>query len=67
MMPNSPSMSGEDSRIDFSKISTSIPIPNLIDVQKRSYDKFLQLNLLTSEREDFGLKAVFNSVFPITN
>jgi DNA-directed RNA polymerase subunit beta len=67
MMPNSPVVPGNDSRIDFSKISTSIPIPNLIDVQKRSYDKFLQLNLLSSEREDFGLKAVFNSVFPITN
>jgi len=67
MMPNSPSTSGDDSRIDYSKIVATIPIPNLIDVQKRSYDKFLQLNLLSSEREDFGLKSVFNSVFPITN
>src|SRR5581483_2887016 len=52
-------------RIDFSKIRTELPIPNLIEVQKRSYDRFLQMNLLPSEREDAGLQAVFNSVFPI--
>ncbi len=52
-------------RKDFAKIQTSIPIPNLIEVQKLSYDRFLQMNLLPSERDDFGLQAVFNSVFPI--
>ena len=52
-------------REDFAKIQTSIPIPNLIEVQKLSYDRFLQMNLLPSEREDYGLQAVFNSVFPI--
>ena len=54
-------------RIDFSKIPTAIGIPNLIEVQKRSYERFLQMNLLPSEREDVGLQAVFNSVFPITD
>ena len=54
-------------RIDFSKIRTSLPIPNLIEVQKTSYDRFLQMNLLPSEREDIGLQAVFNSVFPIAD
>jgi DNA-directed RNA polymerase subunit beta len=54
-------------RIDFSKIRTSLPIPNLIEVQKKSYDRFLQMNLLPSEREDIGLQAVFNSVFPIVD
>ncbi|HWP83744.1 MAG TPA: DNA-directed RNA polymerase subunit beta [Terriglobia bacterium] len=52
-------------RIDFSKIRTELPIPNLIEVQKRSYDRFLQMNLLPSEREDGGLQSVFSSVFPI--
>ena len=33
-------------RVDFSKIKTSIPIPNLIEVQKNSYEKFLQMDLL---------------------
>ncbi len=54
-------------RIDFSKIPTVIEIPNLIEVQKRSYERFLQMDLLPSEREDIGLQAVFNSVFPITD
>src|SRR5215469_14699330 len=54
-------------RIDFSKIRSVISIPNLIEVQKRSYDRFLQMNFLPSEREDSGLQAVFTSVFPITD
>src|SRR6266480_3256025 len=54
-------------RVDFSKIKTSIPIPNLIEVQKKSYERFLQMDLLPNEREDTGLQAVFNSVFPISD
>ena len=52
-------------RIDFSKIKTTIPIPNLIEIQKKSYERFLQMNRLPSEREDAGLQSVFKSVFPI--
>ena len=54
-------------RVDFSKIKTSIPIPNLIEVQKNSYERFLQMDLLPNEREDIGLQTVFNSVFPISD
>ncbi len=54
-------------RVDFSKIKTSIPIPNLIEVQKNSYERFLQMDLLPSEREDTGLETVFSSVFPISD
>ena len=54
-------------RINFSKIKTAIPIPNLIEVQKKSYERFLQMNMLPDEREDTGLQAVFNSVFPISD
>ena len=54
-------------REDFSKIRTSIPIPNLIEVQKTSYERFLQMDLLPNEREDIGLQTVFNSVFPISD
>jgi DNA-directed RNA polymerase subunit beta len=54
-------------REDFSKIKTSIPIPNLIEVQKKSYERFLQMDLLPNEREDIGLQTVFNSVFPISD
>jgi len=54
-------------RTDFSRIKTSIPIPNLIEVQKKSYERFLQMDLLPGEREDTGLQSVFNSVFPISD
>jgi DNA-directed RNA polymerase subunit beta len=54
-------------RLDFSKIPTSIQIPNLIEVQRRSYERFLQMDKLPREREDNGLQSVFTSVFPITD
>ena len=54
-------------RHDFSRIVTAIPIPNLIEVQKNSYERFLQMDNLPSERDDTGLQAVFNSVFPISD
>ena len=46
-------------RVDFSKIKASIPIPNLIEVQKKSYERFLQMELLPDERDDIGLLSVF--------
>src|SRR5271156_3052088 len=55
----------ERARLDFAKIKTTVQIPNLIDVQKKSYQRFLQMDLLPSEREDTGLQSVFSSVFPI--
>jgi DNA-directed RNA polymerase subunit beta len=54
-------------RTNFSKIRTAIQIPNLIEVQKNSYERFLQMNMLPEERDDAGLQAVFNSVFPISD
>ena len=54
-------------RIDFSKITTTVPIPNLIEIQKKSYERFLQMNRLPAEREDVGLQSVFKSVFPISD
>jgi DNA-directed RNA polymerase subunit beta len=54
-------------RTNFSKIRTAIQIPNLIEVQKNSYERFLQMNMLPEERDDTGLQAVFNSVFPISD
>src|SRR3954449_10605190 len=54
-------------RLDFSKIPVALQIPNLIEVQKRSYDRFLQMDKLPSERDDSGLQSVFQSVFPITD
>jgi DNA-directed RNA polymerase subunit beta len=52
-------------RHSFGKINRIIEIPNLIDIQKRSYDKFLQATVPAHERDEFGLQGVFRSVFPI--
>ena len=52
-------------RKDFGKINSLIELPNLIDTQKRSYDKFLQLDVDPDKRADVGLQAVFKRVFPI--
>jgi DNA-directed RNA polymerase subunit beta len=54
-------------RKDFSKIQTTVPIPNLIEIQRKSYQRFLQINRLAAEREDAGLQSVFKSVFPISD
>ncbi|HEY7839517.1 MAG TPA: DNA-directed RNA polymerase subunit beta [Terriglobales bacterium] len=58
---------GTPTRTDFAKIPTAIQIPNLIEVQRQSYERFLQMDLLPGERDDGGLQSVFNSVFPITD
>ncbi|HEY0138492.1 MAG TPA: DNA-directed RNA polymerase subunit beta, partial [Nannocystis sp.] len=52
-------------RKNFGKLKRIIEVPNLIDIQKRSYDKFLQRDTPLESREDIGLQAVFKSVFPI--
>src|SRR5204862_8176766 len=52
-------------RKSFAKLDSVIEIPNLIDIQKRSYDKFLQIDIPLDRREDIGLQGVFKSVFPI--
>jgi DNA-directed RNA polymerase subunit beta len=64
-MPNSNQHIRERQRLDFAKIQGSIQIPNLIEVQMKSYQRFLQMDLLPSERDDGGLQSVFTSVFPI--
>jgi len=52
-------------RKNFGKISKVADIPNLIAIQKSSYDKFLQAEVPPERREDTGLQGVFKSVFPI--
>ncbi len=54
-------------RHDFSKIKTAVPIPNLIEIQRESYNRFLQMDMLPEERQSTGLQAVFKSVFPISD
>src|SRR5947209_1079013 len=58
---------GRRSRKDFGKIPSIVEIPNLIEVQKRSYETFLQKDTPSDRREEIGLQAVFKSVFPIAD
>jgi DNA-directed RNA polymerase subunit beta len=52
-------------RRDYSKFEKSKDIPNLIQIQWNSFQRFLQPDVPVEEREDIGLQAVFKSVFPI--
>ncbi|RQW86500.1 MAG: DNA-directed RNA polymerase subunit beta [Geobacter sp.] len=52
-------------RKNFAKIKKIIDIPNLIDIQKNSYKRFLQVDVPAEARKNHGLEAVFRSVFPI--
>src|SRR5258707_9159529 len=51
----------------FAKFKTAVPIPNLIEIQRESYNRFLQMDLLPEERQNTGLQSVFKSVFPISD
>ena len=52
-------------RLYFGKFEEVIEPPNLIEVQSRSYDEFLQKEVSHGDRSDTGLQAVFREVFPI--
>ncbi|MGH1467691.1 MAG: DNA-directed RNA polymerase subunit beta [Bdellovibrionales bacterium] len=54
-------------RKSFSKNSVVIDIPNLILLQKQSYEEFLQKDVDPERRDEFGLQSVFQSVFPISD
>lgn len=60
-----PAFEGSVQRHSFSKIRSHIEIPDLVEVQRRSYEEFLQAETLPDRREDKGLHAAFKSVFPI--
>jgi DNA-directed RNA polymerase subunit beta len=52
-------------RRDFSKLNEVAEIPNLVAIQTRSYERFLQMDVDPEKRADVGLQRVFKSVFPI--
>jgi len=54
-------------RKSFGKIPLVTSLPNLVEVQKRSFDNFLQLRVSPDKKEDIGLHAIFKSVFPIND
>ena len=52
-------------RKSFGRIPEVTPMPNLIELQKSSYDSFLQYDVPANEREDSGLQGAFKSIFPV--
>ena len=54
-------------RLNFGKVPPILEIPNLIEIQKKSYEKFLQWDIPVEKREESGLQAAFLSVFPIVD
>ena len=54
-------------RYSFGKISSNVSIPNLIKVQKKSYEEFLQLDISRDNRQKQGLEEVLQSVFQVSD
>jgi len=54
-------------RVDFSKIKSVFAMPDLLDIQRGSYNEYLQMDLLPEERKEIGLQAAFKDVFPISD
>jgi DNA-directed RNA polymerase subunit beta len=54
-------------RKNFGRIRKIVDIPNLIDIQTKSYEKFLQRETDPEKRRNFGLQGAFKSVFPISD
>jgi DNA-directed RNA polymerase subunit beta len=52
-------------RKSFGRIPEAVQMPNLIEVQRSSYEQFLQREVRPGQRRDEGVEAVFKSVFPI--
>ena len=52
-------------RQNFARIPQAIDIPNLIEIQKKSFERFIQGNVSPGDRKVQGLEEVFRDVFPI--
>jgi DNA-directed RNA polymerase subunit beta len=64
-MTTSKDVSSDMRQRTFSRISSALEMPNLLDIQVKSFEAFLQHELQSERRADQGLQAVFKSVFPI--
>ena len=50
---------------NFGRIADEFPVPDLTQIQTRSYERFLQADLAGEKRDDWGLEGVFREIFPI--
>jgi DNA-directed RNA polymerase subunit beta len=53
--------------VSFSKLRSSMPMPHFLDVQLKAFDRLVQSDQSSEERQDLGLERVFNEIFPITD
>ena len=54
-------------RLDFSKIPAILDVPNLIEIQLKSFNDFIQKDVPPEKRKDVGLQSAFTSVFPVSD
>ena len=52
---------------NFGKIGDAVDVPDLIEIQLKSYSRFLQANLSNRKRKNLGLEALFREIFPIVS
>ena len=52
---------------NFAKIADAIEVPDLIEVQLKGYERFLQSDVAPDQRADIGLESLFREVFPIVS
>jgi DNA-directed RNA polymerase subunit beta len=53
--------------VDFAKLASVMPMPNLLDVQLQSFEKLVERDQAPEEQWDFSLDRVFGEIFPITD
>lgn len=58
---------GKRERRSYAKIPTIMELPNLIEIQKKSYKNFLQKDIEPEERQNIGLQAAFTEIFPVSD
>ncbi len=54
-------------RKNFGKRTDVLPVPYLLEIQRSSFQKFLQANVPANKRQQVGLQAAFKSAFPIAS
>ncbi|MCY2924724.1 MAG: hypothetical protein NT031_04675, partial [Planctomycetota bacterium] len=52
---------------DFSKVGDAIPVPDLVEIQVKSYERFLQADAEPTRRKHEGLEALLREIFPIVS
>ena len=62
-----PELNGARSVLNFAKLGSVLPMPNLLDVQLRSFRKLVHANGDSEKGWDFGLESIFQEIFPVSD